>query len=161
MSNATYLAHHGIKGQKWGIRRYQNPDGSLTDEGRRRYGFGKGAGGLMTQNTKERMLQGGKLGAKIGTGLGAVSGAVGIAGLVGAGFTNPAALVGIGAGYLASGAVSGTLDGLWYGGIIGAAETSIGRDYIKKYDDGLAEFEMRDLNRKKPVDYGKKITIVS
>ncbi len=32
-----YLAHHGIKGQKWGIRRFQNPDGSLTKEGRIRY----------------------------------------------------------------------------------------------------------------------------
>lgn len=32
-----YLMHHGIKGMKWGIRRYQNPDGSLTDEGKRRY----------------------------------------------------------------------------------------------------------------------------
>jgi len=32
-----YLAHHGIKGMRWGIRRYQNPDGTLTDEGRRRY----------------------------------------------------------------------------------------------------------------------------
>lgn len=31
----SYLAHHGIKGQKWGIRRYQNPDGSLTPAGRR------------------------------------------------------------------------------------------------------------------------------
>lgn len=31
------LAHHGIKGQKWGVRRYQNPDGTLTAEGRRRY----------------------------------------------------------------------------------------------------------------------------
>jgi hypothetical protein len=31
------LYHHGIKGQKWGIRRYQNPDGSLTAEGRKRY----------------------------------------------------------------------------------------------------------------------------
>lgn len=29
--------HHGIKGQKWGIRRYQNPDGSLTPEGQKRY----------------------------------------------------------------------------------------------------------------------------
>jgi len=33
-----YIAHHGILGQKWGIRRYQNPDGTLTPEGRKRYG---------------------------------------------------------------------------------------------------------------------------
>lgn len=32
-----YLAHHGIKGQKWGVRRYQNPDGTLTPEGKERY----------------------------------------------------------------------------------------------------------------------------
>ena len=32
------LYHHGTKGQKWGIRRYQNSDGSLTDAGRKRYG---------------------------------------------------------------------------------------------------------------------------
>lgn len=34
-----YLAHHGIKGQKWGVRRYQYEDGSLTAEGRTRYGL--------------------------------------------------------------------------------------------------------------------------
>ena len=32
------IYHHGIKGQKWGLRRFQNDDGSLTEEGRRRYG---------------------------------------------------------------------------------------------------------------------------
>lgn len=32
------LYHHGIKGQRWGIRRYQNPDGTLTAVGKRRYG---------------------------------------------------------------------------------------------------------------------------
>lgn len=32
-----YLAHHGIKGQKWGIRRYQNEDGTLTQAGKERY----------------------------------------------------------------------------------------------------------------------------
>ena len=32
------LSHFGIKGQKWGIRRYQNPDGTLTAEGKARYG---------------------------------------------------------------------------------------------------------------------------
>lgn len=36
--DGDYLAHHGIKGQKWGVRRYQNGDGSLTPEGRQRYG---------------------------------------------------------------------------------------------------------------------------
>lgn len=33
----TYLAHHGIKGQQWGVRRWQNEDGTLTDAGRKRY----------------------------------------------------------------------------------------------------------------------------
>ena len=46
------LRHHGIKGQKWGVRRFQNADGSLTSAGRKRYGdgessydYGKDSGG--------------------------------------------------------------------------------------------------------------------
>ena len=34
---AYYIEHHGIKGQKWGRRRYQNKDGSLTPEGKLRH----------------------------------------------------------------------------------------------------------------------------
>lgn len=33
-----YLMHHGVKGQHWGVRRYQNEDGSLTEAGRQHYG---------------------------------------------------------------------------------------------------------------------------
>lgn len=32
-----YLCHYGIKGQKWGVRRFQKPNGTLTPEGRERY----------------------------------------------------------------------------------------------------------------------------
>lgn len=32
-----YLMHHGVKGMHWGVRRYQNKDGTLTEEGKRHY----------------------------------------------------------------------------------------------------------------------------
>lgn len=32
-----FIVHHGVKGMKWGVRRYQNPDGSLTAAGKDRY----------------------------------------------------------------------------------------------------------------------------
>lgn len=43
MNYSDYLEHHGILGQKWGLRRWQNEDGSLTEEGRVHY---------MKKNTK-------------------------------------------------------------------------------------------------------------
>lgn len=35
--HSACLVHHGIKGMKWGVRRYQNKDGSLTSAGKKRY----------------------------------------------------------------------------------------------------------------------------
>lgn len=37
----NYLMHYGVEGQKWGVRRYQNADGSLTAEGKAHYGVGE------------------------------------------------------------------------------------------------------------------------
>ncbi len=36
MENQNFIVHHGVKGQRWGVRRYQNEDGSLTAAGQKR-----------------------------------------------------------------------------------------------------------------------------
>lgn len=60
---SPYLAHYGIKGQKWGMRNYQNEDGSLTEAGKARYGVstgegrGRGSGGPLDPNTKAGRLR--------------------------------------------------------------------------------------------------------
>jgi hypothetical protein len=48
------LRHHGILGMKWGIRRWQNEDGTLTPEGRRRYYNDDGS---LTEKGKERQYK--------------------------------------------------------------------------------------------------------
>lgn len=54
----SFLCHYGIKGMKWGIRRYQNPDGSLTAEGIQRYGSKKGlAKHIRDENKKAEKLE--------------------------------------------------------------------------------------------------------
>lgn len=59
-----YLAHYGVAGQKWGRRRYQNEDGSLTTLGRLHYGIGLGnnqyadSRGRLTAEGHQKVLAG-------------------------------------------------------------------------------------------------------
>lgn len=54
MSGDT-LAHFGIKGMKWGIRRYQNKDGSLTPAGKERYSADRDLKSLSDQELRDRI----------------------------------------------------------------------------------------------------------
>lgn len=47
------LYHHGIKGQKWGMRRFQNEDGTLTEAGRERYGVSGDSGKMSKEGKKQ------------------------------------------------------------------------------------------------------------
>lgn len=42
ITRSDELKHYGIQGQKWGVRRFENYDGTLTPEGKERYGIGDG-----------------------------------------------------------------------------------------------------------------------
>lgn len=54
--NKTYLVHHGIKGQRWGVRRFQNTDGSLTSAGKRRYGTSNEHGNTISNREGKKQL---------------------------------------------------------------------------------------------------------
>lgn len=75
----SHLAHHGIKGQKWGLRQWQYKDGSYTSAGRIHYGIGNGnrvkkgsQKGETDKNTKKKSNTGKKL--LVGLGVAAVAG---------------------------------------------------------------------------------------
>ncbi len=61
---SDYLVHHGIKGMRWGVRRFQNKDGSYTAAGKQRYGV----------QEHRRNGVGAQVGYSVGQGVGALAG---------------------------------------------------------------------------------------
>lgn len=61
MENSV-LQHYGVRGMKWGVRRYQNKDGSLTPAGRKRYTDGEPSkmGNIQTKKTVNARSTNGK-----------------------------------------------------------------------------------------------------
>lgn len=60
LGDSSYLEHHGIRGQRWGVRRFQNRDGSLTNAGRKRLGYAtKGAAQTVGKAFKAGVKAGG------------------------------------------------------------------------------------------------------
>lgn len=57
-----YLYHDGIKGMKWGVRRYQNKDGTLTEAGKRRYRKDADAGGYKKEDEQGKRYKQNKKG---------------------------------------------------------------------------------------------------
>jgi len=151
------LYHHGIFGMKWGIRRYQNEDGTLTPEGRKRYLLNyvdvdeKGntklaAVGDADKRRRDLEKQGKKdaraelmknpafrMGAILGSGGAATSASLGLIG--GLGLANPAVAA---AGVAGSGILGGL--GFGVGSHIGKKQTGLdepdvwGAKNLKKYD---------------------------
>ena len=154
-----YLAHHGIKGQKWGARRFQNPDGTLTNEGRARYGL-KGEKALKTAG-KAGAISG--IGAVIGRARAAAIGAEAIKNYA---FGDIAVLnltgTTIGADIVASYAKAGMLLGAIPGGAvaIGAAAVAAYAGY-KLISDERKKREMLKtegrINAAKFLDSGKTV----
>lgn len=53
---SQYLQHWGIRGMKWGVRRFQNKDGTLTPAGKKRYSDAEGTAGETTEQKRARLL---------------------------------------------------------------------------------------------------------
>lgn len=61
----VFFAHHGIKGQKWGVRRFQNPDGTLTELGKRRMRERSEGDPFYSFNDEDKILKKGSLATRV------------------------------------------------------------------------------------------------
>lgn len=89
----NYVQHFGILGMKWGVRRYQNPDGTLTPAGRKRYGTAE------NMDNERKYVKRKILNMAVGSATGALTG-------LGLTFLNPVAATPLGG--MATGAATAT-----------------------------------------------------
>lgn len=98
-----YLMHYGVKGMHWGIRRYQNPDGTLTEEGKRRHHLGTDEANQEYLREKEKIEKrtNRNVGIAAGAGYAGMAGGVAAASVIGTGGMAAASLLaGLGAPFV-------------------------------------------------------------
>lgn len=138
--NEDYLEHFGVKGQKWGVRRFENEDGTLTEAGKIRYAKAQKEASKY-ESKSDRLKKIGRA-ARTGAAAGAAAGAAtifqtgyGIKGLQGArdyavgrlGYN----VAGIAATTLAGGLGGAAISGIKQG--YQAAKVRRGQKFIEKY----------------------------
>lgn len=133
------LSHHGVKGQKWGVRRYQNPDGSLTPEGRDHYGIDSKK--YFTPNVKQTAARSARRSAidgAIGTGV------IGTVATAAAAAMAPQYAIPVGLAWLASTAGTSATSAVW-GGIAGARAGHKQDKFIREAVDSGRAFTVSNL----------------
>ena len=142
------LYHHGVKGQKWGVRRYQNSDGSLTPLGKKRYAKEEKRGGSL--NPEDWNKQDVKRAKNIVTGLNIARYGVGAASAIYSGAI-PMVASAILSGPVGAAVVGGTavaalgaaaLETAILRGIVGSAIDSQGKRADKKFRKAQAKNEV-------------------
>lgn len=127
----TDLRHSGVKGMHWGVRRYQNPDGSLTAEGYQHYGINMDGSRYRVSRRQpwaKNTVKSAKKGFAVGLGAGAAVGFA-VGGPTGA----------------AVGALVGHFTGSTVGSIAGAIDTSRKRKKINKLLSEKGKVYVKDL----------------
>ena len=152
------LYHHGIKGQKWGVRRFQNPDGTLTAAGRKRYTDENGRGDSSGNGRKRGLTDRQKKAIKVGAAIAGTTAVAALAAYAGSKYVKEAKEV---AAAFNAHAETRDIISKERKYALNEIERDYGRSkkdraafeqYIKKRDEEMAVFdEAEDLNRK---DYG-------
>lgn len=96
--NKTELEHYGVLGMKWGIRRYQNADGTLTAAGKKRYAGATQEQIETSERRKAKVVKAAKVAATTAAKTAAIAFASGIGGYVGSTLAAQSVKVAVSAG---------------------------------------------------------------